>query len=240
VFIILYLTSNKYKLVYKIEKLYKKYSDNQLFADFDISFRENAISCILGPSGCGKTTLLHIICGLIHADGGELNGFNSSRISYIFQEPRLLPWKTVFENVELVLPDDLAISKKKEIVENYLAMVQLTGSASLYPKQLSGGMKQRVSIARAFAYKPDVILMDEPFKGLDLKLKNDLFDAFRNMWQTEPKTVIFVTHEPEEAIQLSDDIFVFSKNPVQIIEHISASHNKETTLLKQKLVGLLS
>jgi len=132
-----------------IHNLYKSYR-NPVFEDFSISFKENEITCILGPSGCGKTTLLHIIGGLIRPDGGVLEGFQDKQLSYVFQDPRLLPWKTVCENIEFVLPKHLHASERKKQAEQLIKQVELEGFSCYYPAQLSGGMRQRVSISPGF------------------------------------------------------------------------------------------
>jgi NitT/TauT family transport system ATP-binding protein len=223
---------------YKIENLFKSFNDKIIFANFHISFQENEITCILGPSGCGKTTLLNIIGSLIKADV-KINGFKNKRIAYIFQEPRLLPWKTARENIEIVTADGKINNQLN--IDEILDMVRLTDQSNLYPHQLSGGMKQRVSIARAFAYKPDIILMDEPFKGLDIKLKSELIEEFKKIWRTENNTVLFVTHDHAEAINLSDTIYVFSKSPVEIKGKFrSTEYSNKIPLLGEKLIELLN
>ncbi|MEA2105985.1 MAG: ABC transporter ATP-binding protein [Bacteroidota bacterium] len=200
----------------QIEKLYKSFDDIILFKDFDIDFREHTISCILGPSGCGKTTLLNMISNTTPPDLGNFMGFNDKIISYIFQEPRLLPWKTVLENISFVLDDSLSNKEKHSIALKYSQLVELEKFNNYYPSKLSGGMKQRVAIARAFSYPSDIILMDEPLKALDLRLKMNLIKSFRRLWQMDKRTVIFVTHDIDEVLLLGNDIYVFSKAPVEI------------------------
>ncbi len=202
-----------------INNLHQEYDGLSLYRDFSIGFPEGKITCILGPSGCGKTTLLNIIGGIRVPDNGSLSGFDDKAISYIFQEPRLLPWKTVSGNIEFVTGKDLSGEKRKEQTEKLIRLVQLERFADYYPCKLSGGMRQRVAIARAFAYPSDIILMDEPLKGLDIKLKLNLIQTFIKVWQDDKRTVIFVTHDVDEAILLSDEIIVLSRPPVQIITH---------------------
>lgn len=204
-----------------IKGLYKSFGEIILFEDFNIEIEENTITCILGPSGCGKTTLLNIISNNSQADRGHFKGFSQKVLSYIFQEPRLLPWKTVKQNIAFVLNNQKAKSEKLEIAKKYMRLVELEKFADFYPSKLSGGMKQRVAIARAFSYRSDIILMDEPLKALDLKLKQNLMKAFDRLWLTDKRTVIFVTHDIDEALLLGKNIYVFSEAPVKINKKIT-------------------
>lgn len=212
----------------QLKNIYKTFGDSVIFSDFNIGFREGVTTCIFGPSGCGKTTLLNIIGGLLKPDDGTLQGFDNKRFGYIFQEPRLLPWKTVRQNIEFV-----ADGKDSD---EFLKLVDLQHAADKYPSQLSGGMSQRVSIARALAVKPDIILMDEPFSNLDRILKKNIIDSFRNILETERKTVIYVTHDIDEAIAMSDDIFVISKSPVKIAFEKKNIRDKD---IKDKIISFL-
>jgi len=221
----------------KIKNLNKSFQDINLFQDFNFEVQENTITCILGPSGCGKTTLLNIISNTLEKDSGEFSGFDDKVISYIFQEPRLLPWKTVKENISFVINNQRLTEEKNEIIKKYLRLVELDDFADYYPSKLSGGMKQRVAIARAFSYSSDLILMDEPLKALDLKLKLNLIKAFRRIWQVDKRTVLFVTHDIDEALLLGNDIYVFSKAPVQIKKHFAITE-KDRTLNNPEIVKL--
>jgi NitT/TauT family transport system ATP-binding protein len=201
----------------ELKNICKSYGVVSLFRDFSIGFDEGRITCILGPSGCGKTTLLNIIGGLVKPDSGSINGFEGKAVSYIFQDPRLLPWKTVRENIDFVLSHEIPVLEREETVNRFIGLVELEQFANYYPAKLSGGMRQRVSIARAFAYPSDIILMDEPLKGLDIKLKLNLIRTFSRIWETDKRTVIFVTHDVEESLLLSNEIIVMSPAPVQIV-----------------------
>ena len=201
----------------EIKGLYKDFDEISLFRDFSIGFPEGTITCILGPSGCGKTTLLNIIGNIIKPDRGTLAGFDEKVISYIFQDPRLLPWKTVKGNIEFVLSKDMPADERGKLTDRFIRLVELDGFAGYYPSKLSGGMRQRVSIARAFACYSDIILMDEPLKGLDIKLKLNLIETFSRIWQADKRTVIFVTHDVDEALLLGNEIVVLSQAPVKIV-----------------------
>ncbi len=205
----------------KIKNLSKSFDELILFNDFSIEFSSGTITCILGPSGCGKTTLLNIIGGLAEPTSGTITGINGQALSYIFQEPRLLAWKTVRQNIEFVLNNAYAEAERKIIAQNFIELVELNGFENYYPSQLSGGMRQRVSIARAFAYPSTLILMDEPLKGLDVKLKLNLIKAFARIWQFDKRTVLFVTHDVDEAILLGNDIIVFSQAPIEVVANKS-------------------
>lgn len=177
--------------------------------------------CIVGPSGCGKSTLLNVIGGFLRPTNGEVRvegepvtGPDPRRI-FVFQENGVFPWLTVEENVGFGLgkrPE----AERTELVTHYLEMVGLTGFEHAYPRELSGGMRQRVEIARALAASPGIIYMDEPFGALDfitrLKMRSDL----TRIWQSERKTILFVTHDIEEAVQLADRVLVMSRRPATI------------------------
>ena len=177
--------------------------------------------CLVGPSGCGKSTLLNIVGGFLQATSGEVvvegqpvNGPDPRRI-FVFQENGVFPWLNVRDNVGFGLRGR-SDHERASIVAHYVEMVGLTGFEDSYPRELSGGMRQRVEIARALAANPDIIYMDEPFGALDfitrLKMRADLV----RIWQSEKKTILFVTHDIEEAVQLADRVLVMSKRPATI------------------------
>ena len=213
----------------ELKHISKQFDGNVVFKDFDITFQEGVISCILGPSGCGKTTLLNMIGGLNPPDSGLMEGFDGKRFSYVFQETRLLPWKTVEGNLDFVLDHSLPKEERKALTDNLLKMVKMEAFANYYPSQLSGGMAQRVSIARAFAVPSDIILMDEPFSGIDINLKQTMLQHFLEIWKNDRRTILYVTHDVDEALLLSNEIVVFSKAPVKIVlqTHVDESNRKE-------------
>jgi len=223
--------------------LHKQFGNILLYRNFSITFTEGIITCILGPSGCGKTTLLNMIGGLVNPDSGNLSGFSNKRMSYIFQDPRLLPWKTVRGNIEFVISREVQKEIRRQKTDTLLKLVELGAFADYYPAQLSGGMRQRVAVARAFACDPDIILMDEPFKGLDISLKKNLTRSFSAIWKAEKHTVIYVTHDVDEALMLGKEIMVMSPPPVQIVAYeninVSPPDEKQFNSLKKKLLMAL-
>ena len=189
--------------------------------DLDI-YREEFLS-IIGPSGCGKSTLLSIIAGLMEPSEGEVileGGNENSRrpnIGFVFQDPVLLPWKTVLENARF--PLDIIGDKSKESLDdlsNLLEVAGLKGFENSLPKELSGGMRQRVSIVRALSYNPEVLLMDEPFGALDALTRDKLNQVLLDIWNERKKTVVFITHGIDEAVFLSDRVVVMTPRPGKI------------------------
>jgi NitT/TauT family transport system ATP-binding protein len=190
---------------------------------FDV--RAGEFVCLVGPSGCGKSTMLNILGGflretkgLVEVEGGLVDGPDPGRI-FVFQENGVFPWLTVEENVGFGLLSRSA-AQREQRVTHYIQMVGLTGFEKAYPRELSGGMRQRVEIARALAAEARVLYMDEPFGALDfltrLKMRNDLI----RIWQAEHKTILFVTHDIEEAVQLADRVLVMSRRPATIQEEV--------------------
>ncbi len=188
-----------------------------------LSIEKGEFICLLGPSGCGKSTLLGAIAGFepvtkgsIEIDGKEVREPSTKNIT-IFQNYGLLPWRNVQKNVELGL-EAKKLSKKKcaEIAEKYIDLVGLSDFKKSHPRQLSGGMQQRVAIARGLAVDPDILFMDEPFGALDAITRMKLQDDILNISRQEKKTIIFVTHDIEEAVYLADRIVVMTPNPGKI------------------------
>lgn len=189
----------------------------------DLEVRRGEFLCIVGPSGCGKSTLLHIIAGLDKPSSGEIlidgqptNGPGPDRI-LIFQELGLFPWLSVRENVEFGLKmKGVPAAERKERARHFIQLVHLGQFENSYVHQLSGGMKQRVSLARALAVEPGVLLMDEPFTALDAQTRDLLHDELERIWAETGQTIIFVTHNVREAVRLGDRVVVMSYRPGRI------------------------
>ncbi len=206
--------------------------------DINLDVRDKEFICILGPSGCGKTTLLRIIGGLDRATGGKalLNGVAiqgpDPKTAMIFQEYSLYPWRTVMENIMLGL-EIRGVPRESRIAtaHQYLKMVGLEGFERTYPYELSGGMRQRVAVARALAVEPEILLMDEPFGALDAQTRNRMQLELLRIWEMTQKTVLFVTHSVDEAVFLADRIVVLTRRPGRIKEvvEVPQEHPRERT-----------
>jgi len=201
----------------RLEKLCHTYGDFKVLEDLSFDLPRESITCLLGPSGCGKTTLLHLMAGTLLLQGGRITGFPPGGISYLFQEPRLLPWKTLKKNMDLVLKNSFAREERERIIGETLSLVELAAFGSYYPHQLSGGMRQRGALARAFAFPAELLLMDEPFQALDPALKLGLMEDFRRLWERDRRTTLLVTHNIQEATLLGDHILVLSRPPTRLI-----------------------
>jgi ABC-type nitrate/sulfonate/bicarbonate transport system ATPase subunit len=201
-------------------------------AGLKFEVREGELVCVLGPSGAGKTTTLNIIAGLDSAFEGEvrLSGRDAHRLSYVFQEPRLLPWRTLIENVALPLkgrPD------ARNAAAGWLDRVGLKGCHDLYPGQASAGMQRRAAIARAFAFGPTILLMDEPFVSLDEKSASELRGLFAALWKAERVTTLFVTHDLAEAAALATRVLIYSTSPATIAADIAMPAARGAASLKE-------
>lgn len=210
-----------------IENLSKRYTakgsaECLALQDVNLSIDKGEFFALLGPSGCGKSTLLHIIAGLSSATGAIL--INGEQVTgpglnrgIVFQEYALFPWKTVLENVAFGLAmKGVGRTERTRAAREYLALVGLAGFEDRYPEQLSGGMKQRTAIARALAYDPEVLLMDEPFAALDAQTREILQGELLKIWEQTGKTIIFVTHSIEEAVYLAQRVAVITARPGRI------------------------
>ena len=218
-------TMEQRDVVISIEGASKAFSDGEVvaFEDFNLDVYEHEVLCIVGPSGCGKTTLLRCIDGLIPLSAGQIRIRNEvvtgahPNVAMVFQHFGLFPWMTVENNVAYGLKVNGV--KKEERLERalrYIELVDITGFEKKYPYQLSGGMQQRVGLARALTMEPDVLLMDEPFASVDAQTREILQEQLLSIWETQQRTMIFITHSIEEAILMGDRVAVLSTRPGRV------------------------
>lgn len=216
----------------EIRDLIKKFNDHYVFNNLNLDIESDKITVILGKSGCGKTTLLRLISNLEKYDSGSINT-NNLKFSYVFQEPRLFPWLTVFENIQAItnLPSDE--------IYRMIRMVDLEKFSNSYPDELSGGMKNRVSLARAFAYKPNFLLMDEPFSNLDDFTRVKMQEELLKLYNKENVGILFVTHNIDEALTIADKIIVLKEGKIYSSYNINSKKRDlldfEFTTLKRKI-----
>ena len=220
-----------------LNNISKKYDDLQILKDFNLTIEDNSITCLFGPSGVGKTTIANIATGLIPVDEGSVLGIENTLFSYVFQEPRLLEWYSVYDNINFVLKDIYDADTRKNVINNYISMVGLEDFSNYKPKALSGGMAQRVSLARAFAYPSNALIMDEPFKALDIKLKIEMINSFKDLWNKSKRAVLFITHDISEAALLSDTIYIINNRPVEVIKKLKTSSYQNTDEIKSILIS---
>ncbi len=206
--------------------------------DFSITVCENEFVSLIGPSGCGKSTFLRLVAGLespsagrLLVDGRLVDGPSAER-GMVFQSYTLFPWLTVFENVRFALKKSrLPLSEQEKRVRHYLRLVGLERFESAYPNQLSGGMRQRVAIARALVYAPGMLLMDEPFGALDAQTRLLMQELLLQVWQSHRTTVLFVTHDVEEALLLSDRIYVMTARPGRLKAEVKVDLPRPRSLM---------
>lgn len=195
-----------------IQNLRLSYGENIIYNDFSHTFQANKLHVILGKSGCGKTSLLNAIAGFVSNNGT----IDCGKISYVFQQPRLAN-TTVFNNVEMVLLNQIKDkTQRNKTVQQYLDFAEIGHLANSNVTKLSGGEQQRVSLARAFAFPSQVLLLDEPFKSLDLGIRKTLYATLNNLLQTNARTTILVTHDVDEALALADTIYLLHDTPCQL------------------------
>lgn len=219
----------------EIKNLSKKYEDKQIFDDFSLTLNNEKINCLIGASGGGKSTLLNIIAGLLSKDSGDIKGVRQEEISYIFQEDRLLRWLTIKENIELFIFNYYEKDKAYEVMRKVFKLLNLEEVMDKYPKDLSGGMRQRVNIARALIKPSKIILMDEPFKSLDYKTKYTIMKELKEIFKKENRMVIFVTHDVDEAIYMEGKIFVLGGSPFKV----KGLFEEELEDNKEKIIKLI-
>ena len=210
-----------------------RFGGQTLYDGLSFAVRDGEFLCILGPSGCGKSTTLRVIGGLLGAESGTVRVDGRApaeaweQISYVFQSPRLVPWRDALGNVVLAMELRWGAKAKggkaamRSRARELLELVGLAADAHKYPRMLSGGERQRVAIARALAVEPRIILMDEPFAALDVATRRRMREEIVAIWQRTKKTVVFVTHDVDEALALADRVLLFSNKPARILETLA-------------------
>ena len=212
----------------KVNNLKKTYDGLNVIDDISFELAENEVTAVIGPSGCGKSTMLNIISGLETDYQGVVTRTNH-KLGYVFQEDRLLSWMTVYQNIRCV-------HKKGDETEiqTYIDAVGLKGFENYYPDHLSGGMRQRCAIVRAFYYGGKLLLMDEPFKSLDYNLRLEMLDVLKSVRKVQESSILFVTHDIDEALTIADRILVLSKRPAAIVKEIKLAGKDDTDLFHCK------
>nr|WP_297403529.1 ABC transporter ATP-binding protein [uncultured Marinobacter sp.] len=219
----------------QFDRVTKRFGDLSVIKQFDTTIKTGEIVALVGPSGCGKSTLLHMVAGLQSASTGTLTANGKSiekpapERTLVFQEHALYPWMTLIENVALALefqgqPKQTA----REEANKWLGRVKLTGFEAYYPHQISGGMRQRCALARAFIARPQVLLLDEPFGALDALTRMTLQSVLKDLIDDERPTVVLVTHDVDEALYLADRVLVFSNRPAVVLKEITLEHIPKT------------
>ena len=219
-------------------------AENPVFKGLNLDLDTGPVA-ILGPSGCGKTTLLRLMAGLLVPERGEVK---TAPASMVFQEPRLLPWKTALENTCLPLAEKLGKKEAEEKAMHFLTLVSLQDKALSLPRELSGGERQRVNVARAFACPADILLMDEPFQSLDIPLRIKLMDLSLSLLENYPRLAVMVSHDPREAVYIGKRILVLGERPKGVIHDELINLNREERRygsavqgeIEQKLISFLS
>ena len=193
-----------------IKNINFKYNDNEIYKNFNIEFKRGKINCIIGKSGCGKTTLLNYI--------SQKYCFENKKIAFVFQNDNLIPWENIYVNLKIIAKQYFDKEKIEKEIDKILKDIGLIEFKNSYPNELSGGMRQRINFARALIGSPDIILMDEPFKSLDIKSKHEMINLVIELRKKSIVTIILVTHSIDEIIKLSDIVYLLGGRPVRILE----------------------
>lgn len=213
----------------ELKGVYKDFDRLKVLEDWDLIIKPAERVVLLGLSGSGKTTFLRLLAGIEAPTRGTLE-VSSQEIGFVFQEPRLIPWRTVRQNLLFV--------NAQANIDELLESLQLQGFADYYPAQLSGGMKQRVNLARALAVSPNLLLMDEAFASLDLRVKVDIMNDVLGLWQQRRFTMVTVTHDLKEALYLADRILLISSRPSRIMHHFAVNLHEKRAFSSPELMRL--
>ncbi len=218
-------------------KVSKSFGEKRVLDNLELLIKDHEIVAIIGVSGSGKTTLLNIISGNLEYDGEIVEAPKS--VSYVFQTARLMPWATVADNLDFVLPKHIKKPERQNKIDNILREVELIEDRDNYPDSLSGGMAQRVALARAFIVPQDILLMDEPFKGLDVRLRNKLLDTFKNLWSIDKRTTLIVTHDVDEAMTIADRVVILDQGKIQKEFDTKDISDEDKIKVKEEIIALL-
>jgi len=221
-------------IILEANDIQKSYKELKVIENISFKMEEGEVICLLGPSGCGKTTLLKMAAGLLKPDKGELTLSEGIRFAYAFQEPRLLPWKKVEENLAYVQQNFLENKIARELREELLAVTGLIDFRNSFPGGLSGGMKQRLELIRALSVKPQLLFLDEPFKSVDAYLKIKLRELLINFKARWDFSILLITHDPEEAVLLADRILLLSDKPASIRKEFVIKKERKNRSLKDE------
>jgi NitT/TauT family transport system ATP-binding protein len=234
----LFYLSQEYFMEVVIENVSKSFQNGKktlpVLEDINITLKKEEFVALVGPSGCGKSTLLNICAGLLSPDKGSVYFTGKDlerepRVSIVFQETGLMPWRNVYDNIAFGLDAGHVLPKKdwKERIDHYISLVGLSGFEKSYPHQLSGGMRQRVGIARALAINPDLLLMDEPFSALDAQTRIIMQQELVDLWEKTRLTTLYVTHNIQEAVMLADRVVLLSRRPGKVRDILTISIPRE-------------
>ena len=229
----------------EVRNLTKRFGDLTVLDGINFNIKEGELLAIVGPTGCGKTTFLNTLSKLMPTTEGNINingeeaDPKKHNLAYVFQEPTCLPWRTVRENVAYGMEvKGVGKEEREDRATKIMDLVGLTSCADLYPNQVSASMMQRIAVSRAFAVNPDLLLMDEPYGQLDVKLRFYLEDELVNIWRKLNSTVLFVTHNIEEAVYVAERILVLTNKPTKIKAEIPVDLPRPRDLLNPKFIEL--